>query len=35
MAKAPMDVVSEIRLRLTQTSEDIERLTALLEKLPK
>jgi hypothetical protein len=30
-----MDVVSEIRLRLTQTSEDIERLTALLEKLPK
>jgi valyl-tRNA synthetase len=35
MAKAPMNVVSEIRLRLTQTSEDIERLTALLEKLPK
>jgi len=35
MAKAPMEVVSEIRLRLTQTSEDIERLTALLEKLPK
>jgi hypothetical protein len=30
-----MDVVSEIRLRFTQTSEDIERLTALLEKLPK
>jgi len=30
-----MEVVSEIRLRLTQTSEDIERLTALLEKLPK
>ena len=35
MAKAPMEVVSEIRLRLTQTSEDIDRLTALLEKLPK
>jgi valyl-tRNA synthetase len=35
MAKAPMDVVTEIRERLAQTSSDIERITALLEKLPK
>jgi len=35
MAKAPADVVVEIKARLTQTSADIERLTALLEKLPK
>jgi valyl-tRNA synthetase len=35
MAKAPMEVVSEIRARLAETSADIERLTALLEKLPK
>jgi valyl-tRNA synthetase len=35
MAKAPMEVVTEIRERLVQTSSDIERLTALLEKLPK
>ena len=35
MAKAPMEVVSEIRARLQETSADIERLTALLEKLPK
>ncbi len=35
MAKAPMEVVTEIRKRLAQTSSDIERITALLEKLPK
>ena len=35
MAKAPMEVVTEIRERLAQTSADIERITALLEKLPK
>ena len=35
MAKAPMEVVSEIRARLQETTADIERLTALLEKLPK
>jgi valyl-tRNA synthetase len=35
MAKAPADVVVEIKARLTQTTADIERLTALLEKLPK
>ena len=35
MAKAPMEVVTEIRARLSQTTEDIERITALLEKLPK
>jgi len=35
MAKAPMEVVTEIRARLAQTSEEIERITALLEKLPK
>lgn len=35
MAKAPMEVVTEIRARLAQTTEDIERITALLEKLPK
>jgi len=35
MAKAPAEVVEEIKTRLAQTSDDIERLTALLEKLPK
>ena len=35
MAKAPADVVVEIKARLAQTTADIERLTALLEKLPK
>jgi len=35
MAKAPADVVVEIKARLSQTTADIERLTALLEKLPK
>jgi valyl-tRNA synthetase len=35
MAKAPMEVVAEIRERLAQTSADIERISALLEKLPK
>ncbi len=35
MAKAPMEVVTEIRERLVQTTEDIARITALLEKLPK
>ena len=35
MAKAPMEVVTEIRARLQETTADIERLTALLEKLPK
>ena len=35
MAKAPMEVVTEIRERLAQTSSDIERITALLEKIPK
>jgi valyl-tRNA synthetase len=35
MAKAPMEVVSEIRARLQESTADIERLTALLEKLPK
>jgi valyl-tRNA synthetase len=35
MAKAPMEVVTEIRERLAATSADIERITALLEKLPK
>lgn len=35
MAKAPMEVVTEIRQRLAQTTEDIARITALLEKLPK
>ena len=35
MAKAPMEVVTEIRERLAQTTSDIERITALLEKLPK
>ena len=34
MAKAPMEVVTEIRERLAQTTSDIERITALLEKLP-
>jgi valyl-tRNA synthetase len=35
MAKAPMEVVTEIRARLQETTTDIERLTAMLEKLPK
>jgi valyl-tRNA synthetase len=35
MAKAPMAVVTEIRARLAQTNEDIARITALIEKLPK
>jgi valyl-tRNA synthetase len=35
MAKAPMEVVTEIRQRFAQTSADIERITGLLEKLPK
>ncbi len=35
MAKAPIEVVTEIRQRLAQTTEDIARITALLEKLPK
>ena len=35
MAKAPMEVVAEIRARLAQRSADIERITVLLEKLPK
>jgi valyl-tRNA synthetase len=35
MAKAPMEVVTEIRARLAQRSADIERITVLLEKLPK
>ena len=35
MAKAPMEVVSEIRARLQESTADIERLTALLEKLAK
>ena len=35
MAKAPMEVVTEIRERLSQSNEDIARITALLEKLPK
>jgi valyl-tRNA synthetase len=35
MAKAPMDVVQEIRARFAETNKEIERLTALLEKLPK
>jgi hypothetical protein len=30
-----MEVVTEIRARLSQTTEDIARITALLEKLPK
>jgi uncharacterized small protein (DUF1192 family) len=30
-----MEVVTEIRERLSQTTADIERITALLEKLPK
>ena len=35
MAKAPIEVVQEIRERLTQTSADIERISALLNSLPK
>ena len=34
MAKAPEDVVVEIRERLVKTSADIERLTMQLSKLP-
>ncbi len=35
MAKAPMEVVQEIRARLVQTTADIERITAQLAALPK
>ena len=35
MAKAPMEVVQEIRARLAQTTSDIERITAQLAALPK
>ena len=35
MAKAPAEVVTEIKTRLAQTTADIDLLTALLEKLPK
>jgi valyl-tRNA synthetase len=35
MAKAPIEVVQEIRERLAQTSADIERISALLASLPK
>jgi valyl-tRNA synthetase len=35
MAKAPIEVVQEIRERLAQTSADIERISALLTSLPK
>jgi valyl-tRNA synthetase len=34
MAKAPMEVVQEIRARLAQTSDDIERITSQLAALP-
>ena len=34
MAKAPMEVVQEIRARLAQTSADIESITAQLAALP-
>ena len=34
MAKAPLEVVTEIRERLTQTTADIERMTAALAALP-
>ena len=34
MAKAPMEVVQEIRARLTETTADIERITAALAALP-
>jgi len=34
MAKAPLEVVTEIRERLTQTSADIERMSAALAALP-
>ena len=34
MAKAPADVVIEIKERLTKTDADIERITAQLEQLP-
>ena len=35
MAKAPIEVVQEIRERLVQTTADIERITAQLASLPK
>ena len=35
MAKAPIEVVQEIRERLAETSADIESITALLAALPK
>ena len=35
MAKAPLEVVQEIRARFAETTKEIERLTLLLEKLPK
>ena len=35
MAKAPIEVVQEIRERLVQTTSDIERITAQLAALPK
>ncbi|NBV95602.1 MAG: hypothetical protein EBR90_02280, partial [Actinobacteria bacterium] len=35
MAKAPLEVVQEIRARFAETTKEIERLTILLEKLPK
>ena len=35
MAKAPIEVVQEIRERLAQTTEEIERLTSQLASLPK
>jgi valyl-tRNA synthetase len=34
MAKAPMEVVQEIRARLAETTADIERITAQLAALP-
>ena len=34
MAKAPLEVVTEIRERLAQTTADIERMTAALAALP-
>ena len=34
MAKAPMEVVQEIRQRLADTTADIERITAALAALP-
>jgi valyl-tRNA synthetase len=35
MAKAPIEVVQEIRQRLTETTADIERISAQLASLPK